>query len=101
MYRIDFRKDMEVVKGQDKSEGIKLNELLAFILSKTQDTKNPIKLWHWSKELSASGVIELDKADLDLLKSVITNDPNLFVSGKGQLLELVDSAKEISSKKES
>lgn len=96
MLKVDFNKEFRFLPGENP-EGLKadpLNVVLSFILAKSDDTRNPIKLWQWAVKLSADGILETDKTDLAMLRDVIITNKMLFAAAKGQLVELIDAVKE-------
>jgi len=96
MVTIDFKKEFKKLPG-DESGGERvpnLNVILAFALSRSDSRSDPVKLYGWSMKLATDGVLELDRSDIGLLKEFITADKTMFISSKGQLLELIDSVKE-------
>jgi len=101
MLKIDFNKQFELLpweeQGEKKPEN--LNRILAFVLAKSNDTRSPVKLWNWAVQLSKDGILEIDKADSELLKDVILKNEMIFAAAKGQLLEIIDAAKEKGEKK--
>jgi len=94
MTKLDFNKNFVPLKGQTEEGVGKMNETLSFVISKSEDTKNPVKLYGWAVKLSTNGILELDKADVELLKKFIIESKMLFVAAKGQLIEHIDSVKE-------
>jgi hypothetical protein len=95
MVTIDFKKEFKKLPGDNSDVTIpNLNHILAFSLSRSDSRSDPVKLYGWSVKLATDGILELDKSDVGLLKEFITADKTMFVSSKGQLIELIDSVKE-------
>jgi hypothetical protein len=96
MAKIDFGVNFKMLPGEPEPEGEqrKLGDVLAYALSRSDSNRDPLKLWNWAVKLATDCVLELDKSDRALLRDVVVTDKMLFVSSKGQLIELIDSVKE-------
>lgn len=94
MIKIDFNKQFAVLPGDDAdhSKDDPINKILAFILSRVEETRDPVKLWHWAVKLANDGILELDKSDTEFLKSEVTKNKHLIVAGKAQILEIINKA---------
>lgn len=90
MLKMDFNKKMKLVKGQEGAT--LLSELLAFVLAQVQNSSNPVKLWNWAVKANDGKPLEMDKADAEFLRDVLMKTELLVVSGKAQLIEIIDEA---------
>jgi hypothetical protein len=97
MFVLDFKKEFRSLPGEEtESEQQKqnLSRVLAFVLSRSEDNVQPMKLWEWAIKLATDGILKLDKTDMSLLRQVILTNKMLYVSAKGQMIEVIDSAVE-------
>ena len=94
MTKLDFNKNFVPLKGQTEEGVGKMNDTLSFVIAKAEDSANPVKLYGWAVRLSTEGILELDKADVELLIQFILKNKMLFVAAKGQLIEYINSVKE-------
>jgi hypothetical protein len=82
--KLDLNKQLMQLDGNPAENT--MAKLLAADL--VQGTDGPaIKLLDWAFALWKSGIIEIDNADLQMLKAQIENSPRLTVLAKGQLLK--------------
>lgn len=97
MLKIDFNKEFKLLPWEKTEDGVKpdpLNRILAFVLAKSNDSRAPVKLWSWSVQLANNGIMEIDKSDVEMLKDIILKNTMIYAAAKGQIVEIIDSAKE-------
>jgi len=85
MKKLDFNFNLKNLDGSEIQDGAANRILASFIVGQTKG--DSLKLFNWGLELYKSGVLELDKADLLTLKTMIDDIETLTVLAKAQLLE--------------
>lgn len=78
--------------------GESAGKILAAYLS-TTNKGNSIKLWDWALKLYNDKDLEIDSTDADVLIGLIENAENLTVLAKAQILNYINSVKEIEKSK--
>jgi hypothetical protein len=81
-------------KEDPKSVPPTLAQLLSFAIARSNDSRNPVKMWEWAIKLHEAKPLELDKADFDLLKSFVTDSQMLTIQAKGEMLAVLTMPKE-------
>jgi hypothetical protein len=67
----------------------------ALLIMKSVDTGADIMTkYDWAQQLFKTGKIDLDKAGQQLFKTMILSMPNVWLSVRGQLAEVMDKRKE-------
>lgn len=84
----DFNTNLCDLKGTETTQ--KLAEPLAELVG-TETKGNARKLADWVKALNVDGILTLDRADKDLLVSILENSDRMFIFVKGQILDVLDS----------
>lgn len=89
--RLDFNLSLLSHKGEEL--GQKLSEILADLIS--TEVKGPArKLWSWTLTLAHEGVLEIDAVDHKMLSELVDGTERLAVLVKGQILSVLDAAKD-------
>ncbi len=55
-------------------------------------TLNALKLWSLAQKMYANGDLDIDKSDIETLRTFIEDHAALSIAGKGQLLEVIAGA---------
>jgi hypothetical protein len=107
MFLVDFKKpfvelaaSLEMQDQQAQARGADLprpkpqmiSNVLSFVIAKSDDQKDPLKMWGWANRLSGIGSLMLDKADKAMLREFVVHNKMLVVESKGQIIEILDSA---------
>jgi hypothetical protein len=85
MKKLDFNFILKNLDGTEIQDGAANRILASFIVGQTKG--DALKLHYWGLELYKSGVLELDKADILSLKTIINDTEMLTALAKAQLLE--------------
>jgi hypothetical protein len=93
MYELNFEKTLIGVDGAESADKKTLSTVLSEVLA-TETKGNTVKIYGWYRSLLKSNKVTLDKADKDDLKKLIETNDRLFIYVKGQLLEIIDEARE-------
>lgn len=88
MKKLDFNTNLLAPNGDDTQ--MNMGKELANGLSLIPDSKNPLKLWEWSKKLYTDGILELDSEDIEILKNTIKESKGWTVMFTGQVLSLIN-----------
>lgn len=75
--------------GGEPLEGGNMAKILANTLANSSQG-NVIKFYDWAVRLYNEGEIEVDRADMSVLKQVIESNQNLTILAKAQLLAELD-----------
>lgn len=79
--------------GGEPLEGGNMAKILANTLANSSQG-NVIKFYDWAVRLYNEGEIEVDRADMSVLKQVIESNQNLTILAKAQLLAELDKTTE-------
>jgi len=85
MKKLDFNFNLKYLDGSEIQEGAANRILANLIVGQTKG--DSLKLYTWSIELYNNGVLNLDKSDLQTLKTIIEETLTLTVLAKAQLLD--------------
>jgi hypothetical protein len=98
--KINFKFNLKEPDGTENPQ-LHANEILAREIAREMatDESKIVKFLDWSRDLTGSGVLDLDTADQDLIKETIINNKSLIALIKGQLLETIKEAKEAAKNK--
>lgn len=91
MTTVNLNVPLKNLKGEESKE-----QTLAAVLSEyigSRSKGQTLKLFGWHKTLQVGDPLILDDADLEELKKLITDNEDLFIFVKGQLLEAIKAAK--------
>lgn len=84
--KLDFNKPVLGLDDQPIADA-NLGKILANVL--TSATKgDPIKLYDWGRKLFQGEILDLDRADQDLLKGLIKDAEQISILVKAQALEV-------------
>lgn len=75
-------------------ESDKASDTVANILASKMDGFKAVKAFDMAIRLSKDGVIEIDKPDLDILKSALENNTNMFNFALAQILEAIKNCEQ-------
>lgn len=89
MRTIDFNVPMLDLNGKEVKEQTLAQALSSYIGQQTKG--QTLKLFGWHKTLQVGDPLHLDDADLEVLKKLITDNEDMYVFVKGQLLDVVNS----------
>lgn len=91
MVTIDFNMPLLSIKGDETKQV--LGDILSDLLS-TETKGNIRKLFDWARTLAKGKPLVLDAADKKTLTDLIENSERVIVLVKGQLLDIIEAAKE-------
>jgi hypothetical protein len=90
---MDFNKSMKALNGVSAKDGqgndITLGNILAQQLV-SGSKGDAVKFYGWALKLHEGKELDIDKSDKQTLKDFITNNEQLTILAKAQLLELFD-----------
>jgi hypothetical protein len=93
---LNHKGELATIVGQDNTlHPVNLGEQLGATMaySSEKDNNKIIKFWSWATLLGKGQPLQLDKADVNMLKDfVIASDMTLWI--KAQILEIIETAKE-------
>ena len=78
-------------EGREITNGTLAQALSEFLGTETEG--KTLKLWGWHKTLQVGDPLILDDSDKKDLRSLIEESKRLFICVKGQLIDIIDSAK--------
>ena len=90
MTKINLDFPLKTLSGQDIT-GTTAGQVLANAISQSNKGQ-AIKLWDWALKAHNGQMLELDKADTDLLKSIVESNEVLSILSKAQILNAIKSA---------
>ena len=91
MTTINFNVPLIDLKGEKAKDQTLSSVLSAYIGSRSKG--QTLKLYGWHKSLQVNDPLILDDADVEELKKLITDNEDLFVFVKGQLLDVIKASK--------
>lgn len=74
---------------QDNGAELHLGEQLAVLLDRQRKSKHSLKLLGWGVKLNAKQDLELDTADVELLKKIVAEDEFAPAVFQGRIEELI------------
>ena len=95
--KLDFNFDL---KDQNDMVFGTANKILVGAIGNTAQNPHTHKLWGWVAPLKAEGIITLDKADVDTLRTFIDTTETMIIFMKGPMLDLIDDARAEAAAKE-
>lgn len=81
-------KDLHGNESQNQTLGAVLSQYIG-----SQTKGQTLKLFGWHKTLQVGDPLILDDADLEVLKKLVTDNEDMYVFVKGQLLEAIKDSK--------
>lgn len=85
--KIDFNKPLLDLDGKELPD-TNIGKILANVLC-SQTKGDALKLYDWGRSMYKGEILDLDRADQDLLKSQIKDSESLTILAKAQMLELI------------
>jgi len=91
--KLNFNKALTYLDGEaykdEKNEPLLMNKVLANNLIKLT-TGDPLKLYDWAVALYKTGILDLDRADQEQLKSIIKGFTDMYIIAKAQMFEVFE-----------
>jgi len=87
--RLNLNKSLLDLSGKEFING-NIGKIVANSLASTPDKKHYLKFFGWAQKLYDGETIDIDKADLKLLKEFIENNPDFTVLLVAQTMELFE-----------
>lgn len=81
-----------VVEGKVIQDKQLMSNILAAQLVQSV-SGNPIKFFDWAVKLTNEGIIDVDQADIKVLRDFVEGHPQLFIIAKAQLIKEFDKVK--------
>jgi len=91
MTTLNFNIPLKDLTGKDSKEQTLASVLSEYIGSRSKG--QTLKLFGWHKTLQVGDPLILDDADLEELKKLITDNEDMYIFVKGQILEVIKAAK--------
>ena len=91
MTTLDFNIPMIDLNGVEVKNQTLAQALSSYIGSQTKG--QTLKLFGWHKTLQVGDPLILDDADLEVLQKLVSDNEDMYVFVKGQLLDVIKEAK--------